>query len=502
MNLPTNENDTLINDGAYFMRFGRSVKNAFQLNHRTYAFRGWGIFTLIMIFLLISLASAANFDSVFAWGVGLLYVTYDTWLIVYVAWKTRKLRAAQQITKTKVTSAPPSKVIKELKIGVLVPVHNESDVVIATIEKLIEQTDAPKQIIIVNDGSTDDSVQKLAQYYDFSRQQVLSNNVLIQSHLYEHIWILNKENSGKADSMNQALEYLACDVVVTVDADTLLEPDAIKEIRLTFCNNANLAAACGILKPVTKGNIFARIFGVLQYFEYLRAFLSRAAWTQSNALLLVSGAFSAYRKKALVAVGGYDASSLVEDYELIHRMHKYSCDKGLGWTVGIVEKARATTDAPTTISAFIQQRKRWFAGFLRTQFKYREMIGAAQYNDVGRFMMPIKTVDTLQPIFGLTALYLLIMFAFTDAHIAGYILIVIGVKLCIDYSFHMWALFKYHLWLGKKLPPNRWWQATACCLVDPFFFQPLRHISALVGWSIVLKANVRWEPIRIHTNNQ
>lgn len=466
-----------------------------------WAYRGWAIFGFIGALLSVCIVGAIQLESVLAWSVGLIYVSYDTWLLAYVAWKTTKLNnSADDSFPSGNTLGALASGSSQPSVGVLVPVHNESEVVLGTLANLLRQTEAPKKIIIVNDGSTDDTRSKLTEAFDF-KHTATDVGVLYSSGRYPHLFLLNKENSGKADSLNQALRYLDCEIVITVDADTLLETNAIYEMRRAFVKEPKLVAACGILQPVTRGGLGARIFGLFQYFEYLRAFLSRAAWSQSNALLLVSGAFSAYNKPALLAVGGYDAASLVEDYELIHRMHKYSCEHDLQWRIDIVEDAHATTDAPTTVGAFIKQRKRWFAGFLRTQFKYRQMIGVTQYQDVGRFMLPIKTVDTLQPIFGLVALFLLWRFLVTDAHIATHVLIVIGIKLTIDYCFHIWALRKYHLWLGQKIAPHRWWQATLCCLVDPFFFQPLRHLSALIGWTFVLHSNVRWKPIRMASNN-
>ena len=432
------------------------------------------------------------FDNVLAWSAGIIYVTYDTWLLVYVAIKTRKLKAKgsdvnQAQRKTRLPAAD---------IDVLVPVFNERQVIIPTINHLIKQHHQAKKIIIINDGSTDNTLQLIKDNFDFNISASQFTASEYQSKKFKNLYLINKPNSGKADSLNYALRYTRAKVIVTVDADTLLEPSALLSVKQSFENNSDLVAACGILKPISSGSLKARIFSGLQFFEYLRAFLARAAWAKSNALLLVSGAFSAYDRRALLSVGGYDTHSLVEDYELIHRIHQHSCDYGLNWQVDVMANAYATTDAPGTIRAFIQQRKRWFAGFLKTQFQYQKMIGSPTYRSVGKFMMPIKTIDTMQPIFGLLALYFLILFLVTDTRLAGFALLVIAIKLCIDFCFHLWALHRYHDWLSRKYTAKRWWQAILCCLCDPFFFQPLRHFSALIGWSMVLTPKNSWVPIR------
>lgn len=478
---------------------------------RKIAYKGWSIFTSIAFLLCIFILGANQFDSILAWSIGLLYISYDTWLLCYIAWKTAKIDK-QKIKNTSSKETPVN--IKgcnndTLDIAVLVPVYNESTSIVNTIEHLLKQSKTPQKIIIINDGSTDDTLDVLDKKYnlkcsntDISIYSYMINaRKLYKSKNHSNLYLFNKRNSGKADSLNQVIHGIDCDIIITVDADTLLEHNAIQEACHAFYEDPTLVAACGVLKPVPHGGLRARLFGMFQYFEYLKAYLSRAAWSQSNALLLVSGAFAAYNKSALTAVGGYDEKSLVEDYELIHRLHKYACDNELDWHVDVIKNARATTDAPATTSAFIKQRKRWFAGFLRTQYKYRHMIGAAQYNTVGKLMLTIKTVDTLQPIFGLVALLLLWRFLITGAEVSNFLLIVIAIKLVIDYCFHIWSLYKYHNWLGQSVPHHLWSQATFFCLGDLFIFQPIRHLSALIGWTMVLNTNVRWEPIRIQKNN-
>ena len=448
---------------------------------------GWTIWLIAFALLFFSSIGAFVFDNVLAWSAGIIYVTYDTWLLIYVAVKTRKLDAGGNVERLKNESK---------SVDVLIPVFNENHVLIPTVEHILAQQFQANKIIIINDGSTDETLNIIEDYFGFTVERNFPTTKEYQSKKYRNLYLIHKNNTGKADSLNQAIKFTNADVIITVDADTLLEKNAVTAIKYAFEKNRNLIAACGILRPVSSGNFKARIFSGLQFFEYLRAFLARAAWARTNALLLVSGAFSAYDREAIVKIGGYDTDSLVEDYELIHRIHKYSCENDLSWQVGVVANAYATTDAPGTISAFIQQRKRWFAGFLRTQFQYQEMIGSPAYRSVGKFMMPIKTIDTVQPIFGLLALYFLILFFVSDIKLASYALVVIAIKLSIDFCFHLWALNRYHNWLNRPYSSGRWWQAVLCCLFDPFFFQPLRHFSALVGWSMILNPSNRWVPIR------
>jgi cellulose synthase/poly-beta-1,6-N-acetylglucosamine synthase-like glycosyltransferase len=295
---------------------------------------------------------------------------------------------------------------------------------------------------------------------------------------------------------------LDVDVVITIDADTHLLPNALLHIRQAFSQEPQLVAACGVLTPRCEGGWLARVFGCFQYFEYLRAFLSRAAWMQSNALLLVSGALAAYRREMLITIGGYDARSLVEDYELIHRLHRHAHDNGLDWRVKVLPHVRAITDAPASFKAFLHQRKRWFAGFINTQFEYRAMHGQARYGTLGKTLLPIKAVDTLQPLYGMTAFILLCIFIASGAVFSPLIVLVIGVKLLIDFSYQMWAIWLYHRWIQQSIAPTTWLYAVFSTLAEPFSFQLLRHCGALWGWLILLTGHQDWVPQRTMSNSK
>ena len=416
------------------------------------------------------------------WSVGVVYILYDTALLLFTAWQIRKLVADSERPAPLTADAPT--------LGVIVAAHNEAGVIRLTIGRLLAQAQPPEAILIADDGSTDGTPAVMLETYGLAAPCIggMAETVIGATRLQ---W-LRLPHGGKARALNQALIHARTDAVLTVDADTLLEPGAIAAMRAAFLRDPSLVAATGVLQPICGPSLSGRLFEWFQSYEYVRNFLSRHAWMQLNGLLLISGAFAAFRRDAVIAVGGFDADCMVEDYELIHRLHRHSNDHGLGWHIAVVGGAIARTDAPATIRGFLKQRQRWFGGFLQTQRWNRDMVGNADYGLVGTRMLPVKALDTLQPIYGLAAFAILIYLVATGRfYLAFPILLVMVAKIVIDLTFHLWSLGIYKRWTGQS-EGLRLGPALIAALAEPFSFQLLRHTGALLGWYAFLTGSQTW----------
>jgi len=293
---------------------------------------------------------------------------------------------------------------------------------------------------------------------------------------------LRLPRGGKARALNAALTRIASDIILTVDADTILDPGAIAALRTAFAADPNLVAATGVLTPTCAPGPLGRVFQWFQTYEYIRNFLSRFAWMRADGLLLISGACAGFRRTAVLAVGGFDPDCLVEDYELIHRLRRHGAQNALAWHTAVLGSVRAHTDAPATLAAFLRQRRRWFGGFLQVQLWYRDMVGNPAYGRLGTWMLPVKAADTLQPIFGLTAFGLLLWhLANGNWQVLGPVSLVIAAKLTIDLAFHLWSLHLYRNWTGSRANTS-FAYALLAALLEPFSFQLLRHAGAAMGW--------------------
>ncbi len=418
---------------------------------------------------------------VFAWSVGLAYIAYDTVLQAFVGWQTwRLLRPA----------AVPASEGERCTMTVIVAAHNEAAVLPATIAALLAQTDGADEIVIADDGSSDATGAVLGDRYAFAAP-ALGAESTVRDGATSLVW-LRLPHGGKARALNAAILRTRTDIVVTVDGDTLLDPRALAALRRAFSAEPALAGVTGVITPVCRPTLAGRCLEWFQTYEYIRNFLSRYAWMNLDSLLLVSGAFAGFRRAAVVEVGGFDPACLVEDYELIHRLRRHAVDHGLDWRFRVLGDAQARTEAPGSVGAFLRQRRRWFGGFLQTQYWYRAMVGDRRHGWLGLLMLPVKAVDTLQPLYGLTAFALLVVYAAIGrldviAPVAG----VIGAKIAIDLAFHLWSVHLYRRWVDDAQRAS-FGSALLAALAEPFTFQLLRHTGALLGWVSFLTGSRRW----------
>ena len=448
-------------------------------------FASIAIHSSVMVLWFLLFARAFFLQGVVAWSTGIAYVVYDTVLLLFVAWKARVLLAPSRAAES-----PAASEAKLPTLGVIVAAYNEAAVLPITLDALFAQTRAPQQIVIADDGSTDGTAALLAQRYGLADPGI--GQLSAPSPQYPNLRWLRLAHGGKARALNAALLALATETVMTVDADTLLEPDACAAMAGAFGRERELVAAAGLLTPVCDHTLSGRFFQWFQTYEYIRNFISRFAWMRADSLLLVSGAFAGFRRDAVMAVGGFDANCLVEDYELIHRLRRYSAREGLGWDVRVLGAARARTDAPGTLASFLRQRRRWFAGFLQTQYWYRDMTGNRRYGKLGLMMLPVKAFDTVQPIYGLTAFALLIGFLFDGRFTI--VLPVLGVivgKIAIDLAFHLYSVHLYRRWSGDRTHSS-FGMALLAAIFEPFSFQLMRHSGAALGWLHFLLGRRKW----------
>ena len=294
-------------------------------------------------------------------------------------------------------------------LAVLIAAHNERTCIFDTLESVLAQ-EAAQEIIVASDGSTDGMNEALVERFALQPDPAAENGW--RGGPGGRLRLLALPRLGKGGVLNAALAQTDAEIAATLDADTRLAPGALAALAEAFRDGA-VASAGGFVyvRNAARGPWTVRY----QYWEYVKNFMWRVGLAHLGVCLQVSGAFGAFRARTLREIGGFSGRSLVEDYEVIYRLHERMRGAGRDYRVEVVPGAVAYTDGPDTVPAFIHQRTRWFAGFLQTLWEYRRLVGNPRMGLVGNLMLPIKCVDAILPLWGFLSLAVLVAAALHGA---------------------------------------------------------------------------------------
>ena len=247
-------------------------------------------------------------------------------------------------------------------VTVLIPAYNEEGVIIQTVTSVLASDYRAMHVIVVNDGSIDDTQMLLDSHFGDDRR----------------VQIIHQVNRGKAAALNNAMSHAKTNIVVTIDADTEIESDAIRQLLRHF-SDPKLGAVAGNVKVGNRSRWLTR----WQALEYITSQnMEKRAFDLLNCITVVPGALGAWRKEAIEASGGITADTVAEDADLTVAIRR------LGWRVCYEERAVAWTEAPITASALIRQRFRWTFGTLQSFWKHRDTLFRPRYGTLGWVALP------------------------------------------------------------------------------------------------------------------
>ena len=295
-----------------------------------------------------------------------------------------------------------------LPVSVIAPAYNEELTIVESVKALLALEYPHHEIIVVNDGSKDATVQALIDGFDlepFEREQiaVLQQTRVRQtyrSRRFPNLLVVDKENGRKADAVNTGIGFARTPLVCVIDADSIIEPDGLLRAAEPFMHDdGRLVAVGGTIRVANgctiKGGSLREIAVTrewvprFQIVEYLRAFLTaRVANASIDTLLLISGAFGMFRRSALIEIGGYRHDTVGEDLEVVVRLHRYMREQGRDYAIDFVPDIVCWTEAPVNLAGLRNQRARWQQGALETLVAHRRMIANPRYGRVGLIGMP------------------------------------------------------------------------------------------------------------------
>lgn len=237
----------------------------------------------------------------------------------------------------------------DLSVAVIIAAFNEEKVVVRTVYSVLQSDYKNLQVVVVDDGSTDDTYNVAAKAFE----------------PYANVSVIQQENAGKAEALTNGMSHARADVYVYLDADTLLAPTAISKL-VTHFGNPKVGAVAGNVKVGNRINMLTS----LQAVEYISSQnLDRRAYALMNAVTVVPGAIGAWRREAVESAGGYTSDTLAEDMDLTWRVRLS------GWKIENESEAVALTEAPDHLRVFFRQRFRWAFGTLQCLWKHRRAVG-------------------------------------------------------------------------------------------------------------------------------
>lgn len=288
-------------------------------------------------------------------------------------------------------------------VSILVPAYNEEVTVVDTVRSLLALDYKLYEIIIMDDGSKDDTTKVLVEAFHMKRVERpirMQLNCQPVEAVYETndekvpITLVRKKNGGKADSLNMGINCARYPYFICMDADSVLQYDSLERIVRPVLENKNVVAVGGSVRPangvviqngrVVRYGLPKNLLACMQALEYDRSFLAaRILLDRFNGNLIISGAFGLFEKRTVVAAGGYDPSTMGEDMELVVRLHEFCRASHRPYQIKYAADAVCWSQAPERLSDLRKQRKRWQRGLFQSMWGHREMCANPRFGAVG-----------------------------------------------------------------------------------------------------------------------
>ena len=401
----------------------------------------------------------------------------------------------------------------EPPISILVPAYNEEATIAASIRSMLQLSYAEFEIVIINDGSKDSTLEVLKREFallpfpEAYRRQIPTQEVrqVYRSTRYPNVRVIDKLNGGKADSLNAGINISRYPLFCGVDADSILQRDSLAKVTEPFLRDPTVVAAGGTVRVangcevsggfLTKVGLPKNIWALFQVVEYLRAFLfGRLGWSSMNGMLIISGAFGVFRKDAVVLAGGYRRDTIGEDMELVVRMHRLLRERRQPYRIEFVPDPVCWTEAPEDYKTLKNQRIRWQRGLAESLNANWGLPLSRNGGAPGWLAFPFMLLfEWLGPLVELGGYVFMVLAFFTGLiswqAFGAFLFVAVGLGILLsasgllleEMSFHIYPRGKQLLMLGVVV------------ILENFGYRQLNSVWRLIGlWRWAMQKESTW----------
>ena len=443
----------------------------------------------------------------------LTLILFGSYLLlgIFSAVALRKyLRKNSYVNYNSLVSSPLSP-----KISIIAPAFNESKTIIDNVRTLLSLYYNNFEVILVNDGSTDNTFEKIEEVYELTKV-----NYYFDYHIpcerirgvyksknpsYNRLTVIDKNNGGKADSLNAGINICQSTLFVSIDADSIIEADAILKLVKPFLEEKErkVIGAGGVIRIVNSCDVEGghireihlpgQILPRLQVLEYTRAFLlGRMAWSQLDGLMLISGAMGIFDRDTVIKAGGYSITTVGEDMELVLRMRRRMAEEGVKYEVTYIPDPLCWTQVPSDLKSLRKQRTRWTRGLVESLKTHRKIFLNRTYGRLGLLGYPYWFFfEWLAPLIAFSGfVYTIYLVIINSINWPFYLLLFLFVY-TFAVSLSIWAILFEEITFHKYKKKRDVLKLISAALLEPFFY-PMHNYFAIIGNFEALRGKKGW----------
>lgn len=402
-------------------------------------------------------------------------------------------------------------------VTIIAPAYNEGMTIVENVRSLLSIFYVNLEVIVVNDGSKDDCLQKMIDAYQLEKVEYFVDYKIAtkevrgvyksRNSVHHKLIVVDKVNGGKADALNVGINISSNNYLICIDVDCILEQDALLKMVKPFLEQTGeekVIASGGVIRiansceiedgRLVKVRLTNEYLPRMQILEYIRAFiLGRMAWSRLNGLMLISGAFGAFDKEIAVKCGGYNHNTVGEDMELVVRMRRYMEERKEKYRVTYIPDPLCWTEAPAAFKILGRQRNRWTRGTIETLRFHKTMFFNPNYGLLGMLSYPYWFLfEMCAPGIEFLGFICFLIFAVTGFLNWSFFLTYLFFIISFGYLYSCFAILMEVRTFNQYKRRTDILKLLLTALTEPFYFHPFVVFNGVKGYIDYLRKKKSW----------